>query len=356
MTVKVKTPHNILVIRLSSIGDVVHTIPALNALRDHWPRARIDWAVECRCKDVLLDNPDVDALLEIDTARWRRSIFSHHTFSSLIQSVRQLRERRYDLVLDFQGTLKSAFWSFLARSNCRIGYVRKHLKEGPASIFYTRRIKLNTNNLHAIDRCLALTQSIGVPNGNYSFPLFIPNEIQQRANQYLDKMRFSSKYAVINPGGTWSTKRWSPERFGQLATAIAQEWQLPSLVLWGPHEKSFASRVVEASGGAAHLSPQTTVREMLPYIRDARIFVSGDTGPMHIASALNIPVVSIFGPTDPAKNGPFGGEAAVVLKTVPCGPCYKRVCPGYDNVCMTDIQVNDVLGAMRPLLNATIIP
>ncbi len=346
-------PRSILIVRLSSLGDVVHTIPALAALRRHWPQARIDWAVERRCRDVLLDNPDVNALLEVDTGRWRKAIFSPRTWSSVVRSVRQLRERRYDLVLDLQGTLKSSVWSFLARGDRRVGFARRHLKEGLAALFYTERIDLGTHQMHVIDRQLGLLEAAGVPRGERRLPLVVPDEIEEKAENHIRNMPFFSGYVVLNPGGTWSTKRWSPERYGELAASIAREWELPSLVFWGPGEESLAERVVEAAGGSARLAPKTTVREMLPYLRRARLLVSGDTGPMHLASALDVPVVAVFGPTDPVRNGPFGSGDEVVFHSVPCGPCYKQVCPGYDNICMTEIEVTEVLEAVRRLLAST---
>jgi ADP-heptose:LPS heptosyltransferase len=159
-------------------------------------------------------------------------------------------------------------------------------------------------------------------------------------------------YVLLNPGGSWVTKRWSPERFGRLASAIRREWKLESLVAWGPGEEGMAREVLEASEGAARLLPRTSLRELVPYMRRARLFVSGDSGPLHLASACGVPAVGIFGPTDPERNGPFGEGDEVVWKHVACSPCYKQRCPGYGNVCLTSIEVDDVLRAVSNRLAA----
>jgi ADP-heptose:LPS heptosyltransferase len=143
------------------------------------------------------------------------------------------------------------------------------------------------------------------------------------------------------------TKRWSPDKFGRLALEMKRAFELPSLVVWGPGEEAMAREVVAASDGAARLAPETSLAELLPYIRKARLFVSGDSGPLHLASACGVPAVGIFGPTDPARNGPFGKGDEVVWKHVDCSPCYKHRCPGYGNVCLTSIEVEEVLDAVR---------
>jgi len=328
------------------MGDLVHTLPAVAALRQRFPEARIDWLVETRHRDVLLDNPDVSGLIEVDTLGWRRRLLSPRTWREIRESIARIRERRYDFVLDLQGTLKSAVSAFLARSDRRIGFGASHLKERAAALLYTECVTANGARPHVIDRHLGLLRALDIETQERRFPISITPTAEAAAESELARMNLR-EFVLLNPGGSWVTKRWSPERFGRLAAAIERECTLPSLVVWGPTEEGMAREVVETSKGAARLAPRTSLRELLPYIRRARLFVSGDSGPLHLASACGVPAVGIFGPTDPARNGPFGSGDEVVWKEVACSPCYKHRCPGYGNVCLTSIEVDDVLGAVR---------
>lgn len=336
----------ILMVRLSSIGDLVHTLPALSALRRSFPDATIDWLVETRHRDVLLSNPDVNELLEVDTLGWRKRLLSPATWKEIRTRVRELRQRDYDVVLDLQGTIKSSVAARLAKSPRRIGFATNALKEKPAGLLYSERVSVNGTPRHMIDRHLRLLSALDVETDERAFPIVVPEEMDREAGRQLESLGLSD-YVVLNPGGSWVTKRWAPEKFAKLARAIADEWQLPSLVVWGPGEEEMARAIVAGSETAAKLAPPTGIRDVIPYIRRARLFVSGDTGPMHIASALGVPVVAVFGPTDPGRNGPFGPGDEVVWKNPPCGPCYKQRCPGYGTVCMTSIEVDDVLEAVR---------
>lgn len=339
----------ILMVRLSSIGDVVHTLPALSALRRRFPDATIDWLVETRHRDVLLSNPDVSELVEVDTLGWRKRLFSPATWKEIAASVREIRKREYDVVLDLQGTIKSSVAARLAKSDRRVGFAINALKEKPAGVLYSERVSVNGTPRHMIDRHLRLLSALEIESDERAFPIVVPKEMEQRAVRELESLGLAD-YVVLNPGGSWGTKRWDPGKFGTLAAAIADEWRLPSLVIWGPGEEELAHEIVAGSGKSAKLAPRTGIRDVIPYIRRARLFVSGDTGPMHIASALGVPVVGVFGPTDPARNGPFGAGDEVVWKKPPCGPCYKHRCPGYGTVCMTSIEVDDVLEAVRKRL------
>jgi len=339
----------ILVVRLSSLGDLVHTLPAVAALRRRFPQARIDWLVETRHRELLLDNPDVSALIEVDTLGWRRRLLSPRTWREIRESIASIRERRYDFVVDLQGTLKSAVSAFLARSDRRIGFATRHLKERAATLLYTERVSANGGGPHMIDRHLRLLGALGWEGEERRFPIVVPETVRAAVEGELARMDLR-EFVLLNPGGSWVTKRWSPKRFGELAAAIEREWKLPSLVVWGPGEKEMAREAVSASNGAARLAPRTSLREMVSYIRKARLFVSGDSGPLHLASACGVPAVGVFGPTDPARNGPFGQGDEVVWKHVACSPCYKHRCPGYGNVCLTSIEVEDVLGAVRKRL------
>jgi lipopolysaccharide heptosyltransferase I len=340
---------NILVVRLSSMGDLVHTLPVASALRRRYPDARIDWLVETQHREILRDNPDVDAVIDLDTLGWRRKLFSLGTWRDIRGSIARVRERRYDFVLDLQGTLKSAVSAYLARSDRRIGFSSEHLKERAAALLYTERVSTNGGRPHVIDRHLGLLRALDIETKARSFPIAFSQAAEERAQSTLTQLGLTD-FAILNPGASWETKRWSPEKFGRVAAEIERIWKLRSLVVFGPGEEELARAVVDSSEGSARLAPRTSVPELLPYIKKARLFVSGDTGPLHLASALGVPAVAIFGPTDPARNGPFGEGDVTVWKEVECSPCYKTRCPGFGNVCLTSIEVEDVVAAVRKRL------
>jgi lipopolysaccharide heptosyltransferase I len=331
------------------MGDLVHTLPAVSALRKRFPDARIDWLVETQHREILRDNPDVDAVIDLDTLGWRRKLLSRRTWRDIRGSIAKVRERRYDFVLDLQGTLKSAVSAYLARSDRRIGFSSENLKERAAAFLYTERVSTNGGRPHVIDRHLGLLRALDIETKARSFPIALSEAAEERAQSALTQLGLTD-FAILNPGASWETKRWSPEKFGRVAAEIERNWKLPSLVVFGPGEEELAWAVVDSSEGSARLAPRTSVPELLPYIRRARLFVSGDTGPLHLASALGVPAVAIFGPTDPARNGPFDEGDVTVWKKVDCSPCYKTRCPGFGNVCLTSIDVEDVLAAVRERL------
>ncbi len=343
---------NILIVRLGSIGDIVHTLPALAALRRRFPDARIDWLVESRTREILLDNPFIDHLLEVDTLGWRRKLHSTATWKQIGDSLRNLRSMHYDVVFDFQGLLKSGLLTRLTRSPRRVGFGRSHLRESLSFVFTNERLSPPNGCSHVIDRNLHLLNAVGIETQERVFPIAVPSEMDREAGRRLESMGLA-EYVIVNPGGGWVTKQWSPERYGKLSNEIERRWGFPSLVLWGPGEENLARKAVGASEGAAHLAPPTGLREAIPYLTRARLFVGGDTGPFHIAGALRVPLVGLFGPSDPAKNGPFGPSDRVVWKSVACSPCYKRRCPGFDTVCLTSMTVSDVVEAVRARLDET---
>lgn len=342
---------NILVVKLGSIGDIIHTLPSLAALRQQFPDARIDWLVETRSRDILLDNPMIDDLLEVDTLSWRKRLHLPGTWKAIGSSIQRLRARRYDVIFDFQGLIKSGVCAWLARSSRRVGFELKGLRETLAGVFVNEHVAVPEGRPHIIDKNLSLLKAVGIETRERKFPLNVSEEMIVRGEASLDSMGLVD-YVVINPGAGWVTKKWSPELYGELAHQIQRHWDLKSLVIWGPGEKSAARTVVENSKGAAQLAPQTSLREIIPFLNRSQLFVGGDTGPFHLASALGVSMVGIFGPSDPAQNGPFASDDEVVWKQVSCSPCYKRRCPGLGTICLTDIRVPEVLEAVRRRLSS----
>ncbi len=327
--------HRFLIVRLGSLGDVIHGIPVAAALRERYPSSRIDWLVDPKYTEVLRLVKGLNAAIPVDPRRHPRALLS--TLSGL-------RRVRYTAAIDLQGLFKSAVLARLAGAWQTIGFPKPHLREPGAAALYTDRTDPGDHR-HVIFKNLALLAPLGIRQPHTSFPLAWPHsealeEVRRRAGH---------AYALLNPGAAWPNKRWPPERFGALATSILKTSGHRSVVLWGPGEEALANAVVEASGDAAVLSPPTTVVDLFAVAAGARIAVSGDTGPLHIAAAVGTPVVALFGPTQSDRNGPWSTDDITVARTERCSCLYKRKCRT-NTPCIEDIDVAEVAEAVRARL------
>jgi lipopolysaccharide heptosyltransferase I len=324
-----------LLIRLGSLGDIVHGIPAAAALRQRYPDARIDWLVDPKYVGLLELVDGLDAPVPFDPRGLVRGGAAWATLG-------RLRAARYDAVVDLQGLLKSAVVARLTGGARVVGFPRGHLRERAARIFYTETPDPGPA-AHVIHKNLALLRALGVEAGGIRFPL---REVQSALAAAVRARFAPDGYALLNPGAAWPNKRWPPARFGAVAAAIRREVGLRSLVMWGPGEEPLAAEVVAASDGAAEASPETTITDIVAIVRGARLMVSGDTGPLHIGGALGVPLVALFGPTLPARNGPWDARDAVLSRVEQCGCVYERQCRRTER-CIDDIGVDEVLAAVR---------
>ena len=324
-----------LIVRLGSLGDIIHTIPAAAALRTAFPEARIDWLTAPEYLDLLGLVEGLDAGIGIDT----RAMIGGP--NAVIGTIRRLRSRRYDAVLDMQGLLKSAVVSRLAGARRTIGFTRNQLREPAAALFYTDTVAPDGAAAHIIQKHLSLTTAVGAGNRAIQFPLRVP---EAPAVTALTQRIGSAGFVLVNPGAAWPNKRWNPSRFGAVAATLAKTLGLRSVVMWGPEERDLATAVVVASEGAAELAPQTRIVDLFALARAARLMISGDTGPMHIAGAVGTPIVGVFGPTNARRNGPWATDDEVLSQLDQCQCVYERRCRR-SNMCINDIQVDDVVRA-----------
>jgi len=328
-----------LVVRLSSIGDVVHTLPVLAALRGHGWEA--GWVVEPPARPLLEDNPLLDRLAAAPPARGFR-------WPLAAAALRSLRAERYDAALDFQGLWKSAAWARLSGARRVVGYDRAWRREPASAWFVRERQALPPGLPHVIDKNLALLRRLGIEAvGSREFPL--PRS-EERARRVADALAAlaggtipNAGVVLLNPGGGWESKLWHAASFGALARGLADHG-FASVVTWGPGEEPLAERVVAASGGAARKAFATALLDYVELARLARLVVAADTGPLHIACAVGTPVVALFGPTDPARNGPFSPADMTLRQVPPCAPCHRRRCPRHESV-MAGIPPDEVLAA-----------
>jgi len=327
-----------LIVRLGSLGDVVHAIPAAASLRRAHPNATIDWLVDPRYVELVNLVVGVDRAIPLDPRAG---------LTQLAGAVRTLRAARYDAVIDLQGLIKSATLARAAGARRRIGLPKRHLREPLAVHFYTETPDPGRDP-HVIAKGLALVRAVGATDDRMTFPLTVPIT---PAAQAVAAQADAAGYAIVNPGAAWPNKRWPSDRFGALAAAIRDRLGVASIVLWGPSEEALAKSVVAASRGAASMAPRTTITDIASIARSARLIVSGDTGPLHIAAAVGTPAVGLFGPTLAARNGPWD-EADITISRYDTCPChYERRCRKA-TPCIDDISLEEVLAAVERRLAA----
>ncbi len=323
-----------LLVRLSSIGDVVHTLPALAALRAHgW---QTGWLVEPPARALLEANPALGELFAAPPAKGFRWRAAHAT-------LRALRVSRFDVALDLQGLWKSAAWARLSGAARVVGWDAASRREPSSQLLVGERVAPATAAGHVIDKNLSLLQPLGISaEGSREFPLPRPAASVARVEAGLAGLG-AGALVILNPGGGWSSKLWPAERFGALARGLQGRGFVP-LVSWGPGEQELAGRVVAASSGAARRSFPTGLLDYVELARRARLVIAADTGPLHLACAVGTPVVALFGPTDPARNGPFSPDDVVVRREPGCAPCYSRTCTRHAGI-MAEIGEQEVLQA-----------
>ncbi len=330
----------ILLVRLGALGDIVHALPVAAALRERYPDARIDWLVDVRHAALLDLVPVIDRRVAVDSRRW----------GTALGGLRAIRRDRYDVALDIQGLVKSAVFARLSGAARVVGFTRPHLREKPAAWFYSEACDPGAA-IHVIDKNLSVLALFGIAERRRRFPLAVPDSAA--SGPVVERVRRDGAggYALINPGAAWPNKQWPAARFGEVASALACRHALLPVVLWGPGEQALAAAVVEASGGTAMAAPPTGIGDLLALARGARLMVSGDTGPLHLAAAVGAPVVALFGPTDPARNGPWEAADISLSRFADCVCHYQRRCRR-NSGCIEDIAVEDVRGAIDRRLAA----
>ena len=347
----------LLIVRLSALGDVIHTLPAAQALREKFPETMIGWVIEERWAELLCapgtplrgprlaQRPLVDWLHPVNLTGWRKSPLTLSTLQQIARVWNDVRSARYDVAVDLQGAIRSAV---LARwSGARVVYGAAEPRESPASLWYTRRAV--ARGTHVVEQNLSVAQAVAkselrVPRVELPFDPLTEESISQDLAQH-----GVGEYAILNPGAGWGAKRWPAQRYGEVARQLAKDG-LRCLVNFGPGEEELFQEVNAASGGVVRPT-KASITGLIALTRRARLFIGGDTGPMHLAAALQVPVVAIFGPTDPARNGPYGTRS-VVLRNPSSPTSHARVAKPDEG--MLEIGVDAVVDAGRTLLASTL--
>lgn len=345
----------------------MHTLPAAALLRRALPGASITWVAERRASAILKDSPAIDELIEIDTRAWRKDFLTGSTIGHMRAQFNQLRRSRTlngsghaDIAIDFQGLIKSGMVAFLSRANRRIGFETGDLREKASKLLLTEQVVTSEFN-HVIEKNLALARAAighsvakpvaeeeGWKNG-YEFPIAVSPDDERCVEAAIENQR--DPFAIINPGGGWQTKVWPSERYTELANWISTECGLSSFVTYGPGEEALARTVASNARSGAVRPLASTLKQFVALARRATLFVGGDTGPLHLAAAGGTPIVGLYGPTSPERNGPFDPRDITVGRDLWCrAECHRRSCWHWE--CM-DIQMSDVKRAVLKRLANT---
>lgn len=354
-------PEKILIIRLSAIGDVVRTLPALRALRNKYPAAYIAWVVEENAQDILQGHPDLDRLFIFRRKKWTGEFFSIRHVLNPLKEVnaffREIRGQDFDMVLDFHGILKSGVISFFSGVPFRAGFSRDHSKECNY-LFNNYHVTLETGEMNRIERNLKFIRFLGIDCDhcdNDQKPI-IP--ITDNDRQYIDNffkendLNTHTPLIAIHPGTSRKTpyKRWDISSYATVADKLIEQLDAHVLLTWGPGELETSQAIVDRMRHGSTIACKTeNLRQLAELFNRCDLFLGSDSGPMHIASFVNTPVVAIFGPTNPVVNAPYEKNPHVILrKDMPCSPCRKRNCKRVQ--CMAMVKPDEVFEAVKKLL------
>jgi lipopolysaccharide heptosyltransferase I len=340
---------NILIVKTSAIGDVIHTLPALNALRRKFPEARIDWLVEEAAADLVIGHKAVDAVLVSRRKAWVRDLKQGRVLAAwrgFSDFVRELRGTEYDLLLDFQGLLKSGIFVGLSRAKRKVGFGRGMEHAECSYLFLNEPIPPVNMDQHAAIRELLLLKTIGIESEEIVFDLPVGEEQREKIGHLLaaEGIDPAKPLVAINPMTTWETKHWRNDRFARVADSLLDKG-VAVVFSGGPQDVQGIEGIRGAmTGKAVNLAGRTTLKELAALYERVNLLITTDTGPMHLAAAAGTPVVALFGPTAPWRTGPFGSGHKILRADIACSPCLKKHCD-HEHACMARITVDQVVQA-----------
>ena len=367
-----RTPR-ILVVRLSAVGDCVHAVPFIAALRQRYPAAHIGWAIEELGYSLMSGHPCVNRFHVFPRKTFKKQTGTFLSRMALLREfANEMKECRYDIAVDLQGLTKSGLVAYFSGATRRIGFLGQDSRElNP--LFMTERYVTPPNCQHVVDKNLSLLRAFGINNpraAEWPMPDYSAENLKLRPFLTDNGLRGGRggdlPFVIINPGAMWETKRWPAERFGAVAKAIIAQTGLKVVVTWaGPDEENAAKVIVYTAGDGALMAPPTNLRELAALTARATLFIGNDTGPLHLAVASNVPSVAVFGASDPLRNGPYDPRnpiaddfsiqmknAAPILTSgkmhraltgsVECRPCWKKTCARGDLACLNRLDIDRV--------------
>jgi lipopolysaccharide heptosyltransferase I len=347
----------ILIVKLSSIGDVVHALPVLRTIRHNLPDSYIAWIVEEKAREMLEGNKDIDKIITINTKRWRKGMSLRALnlskgeaistlFREILDVINTIRKERFDTAIDLQGLIKSGVISYLSGAKTRIGFDSDNCREFLNILFTNKKVSISDEDRHVIDKNLSLLKPFGFKEIKREFFINTSLKDDKYINDFLLKNRINGKPIIaVNLGAGWKTKEWGIKNYAELCNRIISEVGANIILTWGPGEEDMVKEAADSMAYKPFIAPPTTLKQLVALLRRCSLFIGGDTGPLHMAAALKIPTVAIYGPSDPLRNGPYGDNHFIIHKKIECSGCYKRTC---DTIkCLKMISVDEVFSAVK---------
>ncbi len=344
---------NILIVKLSAIGDVIHTLPALNALRKHYPEAHITWLTEEAAYPLIEGHHALNRILLSRRKQWIKGIRGASRSRSLKEAylfIKELRDTRYDLIIDFQQLLKSSVPVALARGRRKIGYGRGMEHQEHSYVFLNERIPAVSMEIHALTRNMLLLKSLGIKADEIVFDIPVQAHDRHLTDELLSQheIKPSEPLIAVNPVAKWETKLWSEKKFSELADRLTEIYSVRVIFTGGPEDRDTVEEIIAGMRHrAVNLAGETNLKMLAALYEKTACLISTDTGPMHLAAAMGTGVVALFGPTAPWRTGPFGSGHQIIRAGLECSPCFKRRCRTVE--CMARIGVADVLEGIRKM-------
>lgn len=341
---------NILIVKLSAIGDVIHTLPSLAALRELYPDAHITWVVEEAASGLVVGHPLLDEVIIVRRKSWIKLVKAGKykaAWNDASAFLSELRRRPYDLVIDFHGLFKSAVIVFLSGGKRKLGY---DSWQELSCLFYNEKIHEDMNK-HAADRYLDFPRHLGANIRKAEFILPLTQETKAQAQKLLDKYCLRERqFIAVNPVAYWETKLWDNEKFAKLGDLIKKELKL-DVVFTGSKKEDAEAITSRMTAKGINIGGETSLPELAEIYKSAACVITTDSGPMHLAAAAGTPVVALFGPTNPARTGPYGSGNTVIRADLPCSPCLLKKCP--TKQCMEDITPEQVFEEAKKIARSS---
>lgn len=344
----------ILLIKPSSLGDIVHALPVLHGLRVRYPEACINWLVSSSCAPLIADHPDLDEVLLFDRRRFGRLGRSLSATRAFLEFLRELRSRHYDLVIDLQGLFRSGFLAWASRARVRLGFAAAR---EASWLFYTHRLAPSPTIQHAVEKNYSVAGVLGFADVPIKISLPLAEADHASAASLLREARLSdeSPFVAVVPGTRWETKLWSTERFAETVNAIQDGENVPCVLLGGPEEVMRGDAIAKGCRNRPiNLTGRTNLRQLTAILERAALVLTQDSAAAHLAAALDRPLVCLIGPTNPNRTGPYRRNEDVIRLDLHCAPCYLRRLSqcGYQHRCMRDLSTELVVTAVRERLRA----
>jgi 3-deoxy-D-manno-octulosonic-acid transferase/heptosyltransferase-1 len=348
-----ESPRSILIIKLSAIGDVVHTLPFLEVLRKNFPATRLDWVVEEESSQIIDGHKGIDSVIISRRKSWQKRLLKgperSAAFKEIVHFLKELRSNDYDLVIDLQGLFKSAILTGLSRGKRKIG--PNWGREG-SQIFLTERPLIVDADKHAVDKYLKMAEYLGCEKDSWKGHIPIRESDKRSIDIVLHDRGIKDQTLVaINPFAQWTTKLWEPERFAALADRVQKELASDIVFTGSIQDRAEIDEIIERMDPKpTNLAGQTSLKELAYLYSKCQLLVTTDTGPMHIAVAMGCTVIALFGPTAPWRTGPYGEGHRVIREEIECSPCFKKTCDHLS--CMKNIKVNKVFESVKEKINS----